>query len=119
MHNSSFNSGGLLKYVHHGPVMVNAKSWPVSSEGKGKCLDSGFDTNYFAEFPRVGVVKLIPWRPTCRQVSGFFSLQLRPRQPGEGSSLPIGHLISSIEYKGGGKTCRHSAFRGMSLTHVP
>jgi hypothetical protein len=49
--------------------------------------------------------------------SGFsFVLLLRPRQPGEGSSLLISYLKSSIKYKGGAKTRRHLALRGMSLT---
>ena len=32
-----------------------------------------------------------------------FSIQLRPRQQGEGSYLLINDLISSIKYKGGAK----------------
>uniref|UniRef100_A0A8C8GI23 Glucoside xylosyltransferase 1 n=1 Tax=Oncorhynchus tshawytscha TaxID=74940 RepID=A0A8C8GI23_ONCTS len=45
-----------------------------------------------------------------------FSFQLRSRQPGVGSSLLISDLNSSIKYKGGAKTCRHSDLRGMSVT---
>ena len=45
-----------------------------------------------------------------------YSFQLSPRQPGEGSSLVISKLNSSIKYKGGAKTCRLSVLCGMSLT---
>ena len=43
----------------------------------------------------------------------------RPRQPGERSSFLICDLNWSFMSKGGLKTRRHSALRGMSLTHVP
>lgn len=40
------------------------------------------------------------------------------RQPGERSSLLIGDLNSSIKYRGGAKTSRHSALSGRSFTHA-
>jgi hypothetical protein len=46
----------------------------------------------------------------------FFSYQIIPKQPGEGSSLLISDLNSSIKYKGCAKTHRHSALRGINLT---
>ena len=39
--------------------------------------------------------------------AGVFSFQLKTRQPGEGSSLEISDLNSSIKYKGGVKTRGH------------
>jgi hypothetical protein len=48
--------------------------------------------------------------------AGFFPFQLRPRQPGEESALLISDLNLSFKYKGGAKTCRHSALCGMSMT---
>ena len=53
--------------------------------------------------------------PSFLQVFGF-SFQSRPKQPGEGSSLLISDLNSSIKYKGGVKSRSRSALHGMSLT---
>ena len=75
------------------------------------------DLDYLLPLFYTRAVKHIPWRAYCLRVLGF-SFQLRPRQPGEGSSLLISNLNSSSHYKGGAMTRRHSALRGMRLTRA-
>jgi hypothetical protein len=62
-------------------------------------------------------IKLFPRRSYCLGILGS-SFQLRSRQPDEGCSLLSSALYSSIKYKGGAKTRRLLAHRGMSLTPV-
>ena len=50
-----------------------------------------------SSYSTAGAIKLIPSRALCL----FSSFQLRPRQPGERSSLLISDLNSSIKFKGG------------------
>jgi hypothetical protein len=55
-------------------------------------------------------VKLIPQR--AERLGVFvFKFKFKLRKPGEGSSLLITDLNSSIKYKGGAKTRRHSALQ--------